>query len=198
VPKSAKKPYHHGDLREALVAAAESALGEMPLETVSLRDIARRAGVTHAAPKHHFATLGDLFAEVAARGYERFVATLAAAANKNIDQSPPARLQAMFPAYLDFAIANPAAYGLMFGKRNGVSSTPHLAQASQAAWAQLEQHVAAVATSQHAVQGALLVWSFCHGAAMLILNRNLPFHLDSNRAMAENTRAIIAMLQAQK
>ncbi len=195
MPTSAKKPYHHGGLREALIAAAEAALGEMPLETVSLRDIARRAGVTHAAPKHHFATLGDLFAEVAARGYERFVTTLATAADASTDQSPAARLRAMVPAYLDFATTNAAAYGLMFGKRDGVSLTPHLEQASRAAWMQLENHVSAVTTQQHAMRGALLVWSFCHGAAMLIMNRNVPRHLDAGQAMAENANAIIAVLQ---
>ena len=56
-----KQPYHHGDLREALLLAAEAALNDMAVEDVSLREIARRAGVSHAAPKHHFASGFDHF-----------------------------------------------------------------------------------------------------------------------------------------
>ncbi len=63
-------PYHHGDLRDTLLAAAEQALAELPLQKVTLREIARRAGVSHAAPKHHFNSLGQLLGEVAARGYD--------------------------------------------------------------------------------------------------------------------------------
>jgi AcrR family transcriptional regulator len=106
-----KKPYHHGDLREALLAATESALAELSLDNVTLREIARRAGVSHAAPKHHFGTLGQLLGAVTARGFTRFVADLDQAANRGADQSPNSRLRAMARAYLAFASRHPAIYG---------------------------------------------------------------------------------------
>ncbi len=93
--KPEQKSYHHGHLRESLLNAAEEALAELPLEQVSLREIARRAGVSHAAPRHHFATVGQLYGELVGRGFERFVAALGEAADRSYDQSPPARLMAM-------------------------------------------------------------------------------------------------------
>ena len=122
MPAGAPKSYHHGDLREALLNAAEEALSELPLEAVSLREIARRAGVSHAAPKHHFASVGELYGELAGRGFERFVAALDEAASRSFDQSPAKRLQAMARAYVRFAEANRATYGLMFGRRAGVEA----------------------------------------------------------------------------
>lgn len=194
--ESEKKPYHHGDLREALLAAAESALAELHLEDVSLREIARRAGVSHAAPKHHFSSLGSLLAEVAALGFERFVAALAEAADRGSDQSPPARMQAMARAYLRFSAANPAVYGLMFGKNEHVERTPHLVSAMTTAWAQLETQVAAIVGSQRAVYGATLVWSTVHGLSMLKLDGCLPPHIDPQAAIESVTRMLIAGLQS--
>lgn len=191
-----KKAYHHGDLRDALLTAGEAALRDERLEDVSLREIARRAGVSHAAPKHHFPSLGDLFGEIAARGFERFVEALGSAADRNADQSPAARLQAMARAYLRFATENAAVYGLMFGKREQCVTTPHLANASLAAWTQLENQVAAIAGPQRAIHGALLVWSSVHGMAMLKLDRKLPPHLDPNAALESVIRMVIAGLQA--
>ena len=83
MPSLDKKPYHHGELREALLAAGEAALGDLSPENVSLREIARRAGVSHAAPKHHFQTLGNLLGEIAARGFNRFVESLQTAADRS-------------------------------------------------------------------------------------------------------------------
>ncbi len=172
-------------------------MAEMPPNEVSLREIARRAGVSHAAPKHHFSTLGDLLGEIAARGFEKFVAALDEAANRAPDQSPPGRLQAMSRAYLHYAQANPAIYGLIFGKREQCAFTPHLAQASFAAWSQLETAVAAIIGPSKAVNGAVMVWSTVHGLAMLMLERRLPPHISINTAMEETCRLIIVGLNAE-
>ncbi len=193
-----KAPYHHGDLRDALLSAAESALREMPLEDVSLREIARRAGVSHAAPKHHFSSLGQLLGEVAARGYERFVAALSEAADRDADQSPRSRLSAMVRAYLEFASDNPAVYGLMFGKReNMVATTPRLATSMLAAWAQLEKQVADLIGAQRASYGAVTVWSTVHGLAMLRLERKLPPHVQPHVAVETLCKMLIAGLEAE-
>jgi AcrR family transcriptional regulator len=184
-----KKAYHHGDLREALLESATSALAELPIEDVSLREIARRAGVSHAAPKHHFGSLGALFAEVTARGFTQFVEELETAAKRQHDQSPEARIKAMSRAYLHFATTNRAAYGLMFGKRAEVERTPNLNTASFAAWSQIESEVAKLVGPSRAPAGALMVWASCHGLAMLMLEAQLPPHLNPHASI----EAIVAM-----
>jgi AcrR family transcriptional regulator len=192
-----KKPYHHGDLRDALLSAAEQALAQLPLEQLSLREIARRAGVSHAAPKHHFASLGQLLGEVAARGFERFVADLDLAAGRVAEQTPAARMLAMARAYLRFASANPAIYGLMFGKRDDiVDTTPHLSNAMFAAWAQLEAQAAEIVGPQRSKYAAATVWSTVHGLAMLRLDRKLPPHIDPDVALESVTRTLVAGLEA--
>jgi AcrR family transcriptional regulator len=164
---------------------------------VSLREIARRAGVSHAAPKHHFGSLGALFGEVAARGFERFVASLDEAAARG-DQAPEVRMRAMARAYLRFAIANPAVYGLMFGRReNAVEVTPHLMTAMLAAWTQLEEQVSAVVGPARKLYGAAAVWSAVHGLAMLHLDRKLPPHVDPDVAVESVANIIVAGLRAE-
>jgi AcrR family transcriptional regulator len=196
--KSAKKPYHHGDLREHLITSGEAVLAEMPLQEVSLRAIARRAGVSHAAPKHHFGTLGNLFGEMAARGFERFAAELNDAAT-SAGQSPDMRLNAMSQAYLEFASKNPAIYGLMFGKReNAVETTPRLAAGMSAAWSLLEDQVEAVVGPERKVDGAVAVWSACHGLAMLRQDRKLPPFIDLAAAIDAVSRIVTAGLKQTK
>lgn len=171
-----QKAYHHGDLREALVAAAMALLEEQGLSGFTLRQCARRAGVSHAAPAHHFATADDLLAEIAARGFERFVVALGKAADA-ARGSPLARLEAMGRAYVAFAIANPAVYGLMFRAGARSLASPHLKTAASAAWQQLCDSVAAALGEKR--QGevtakASAVWALVHGTATLLMDCKLP------------------------
>ena len=197
MPESLKKPYHHGELREALLQAGEAALTDSGLVEVSLREIARRAGVSHAAPKHHFAGIGELLGEIAARGYVDFTDCLEEAANASAEQSPAGRLHAMSRAYLRFAAENRALYSLMFGKREQCATTPNLAKASIAAWTQLETAVAAIVGPQKAINGALLVWSSVHGMAQLRIDRKLPPHIDPQSSLEAVIRMMIAGLLAE-
>lgn len=170
------KTYHHGDLREALIAAAIALLEEKGLPGFTLRQCARRAGVSHAAPAHHFATADDLLAEIAARGFDRFVAALGKAADA-ADGSPLARLEAMGRAYVAFALANPAVYGVMFRLGSGSLRSPHLKTASSAAWQQLCDSVTAVLGKKReneVIAKAAAVWALVHGTATLMLDCRLP------------------------
>jgi AcrR family transcriptional regulator len=170
------KTYHHGDLREALVAAATALLEEKGLAGFTLRQCARRAGVSHAAPAHHFAAADDLLAEIAARGFERFVATLGKAADQE-NGSPLLRLEAMGRAYVAFALANPAVYGLMFRPGAGSLRSLHLKSASTAAWQQLCDSVAAALGEKRqdeVIAKASAVWALVHGTATLMLDHKLP------------------------
>jgi AcrR family transcriptional regulator len=196
--EDSKKPYHAGDLRLKLIRAGEEALAEMPVEEVSLREIARRAGVSHAAPKHHFSSMGELLGEIAARGFERFVETLDYNALIAPDQSPETRLTAMNRAYIAFAMGNKAVYGLMFGKKSNLVMTPHLVQAQFTAWEQIEGAVAAIIGRQRAEQGALMVWSSVHGLSMLLIEQRLPPSIDPARTVEQMARMVITALKADQ
>ncbi len=170
------KTYHHGDLREALVLAAIALLEEKGLASFTLRECARRAGVSHAAPAHHFATAADLLAEIAARGFERFVAALGKAADET-EGTAMARLAAMGQAYVAFALANPPVYGLMFRGGANPLQSPRLKTAATAAWQQLNNAVAAVLgpkRQDEVTAKAAAVWALVHGTATLMLDCKLP------------------------
>lgn len=191
------KTYHHGDLYEALLNVGEQALGEMPIAEVTWREIARRAGVSHAAPKHHFASLGHLLAEIAARGFQRFMAELAEAAASSADPSPAARLMAMGRAYFNFAQANPAAYQLMFGQREPMVMTPSLIDASFESWEQMVGAIAAITGQARAATGAMHVWSSLHGLSLLKLAQRVPPDVAMHSILEGQMRMLIEGLKAE-
>src|SRR5882724_2698429 len=105
-------PYHHGALHEALLEAAEKVLERDGLQGLTLRAVAREAGVSHAAPTHHFGDLTGLVSELAAIGFRQFNAAMAAAITP--DKLPMERAMARAKAYVAYAQAHPGMYGLMF------------------------------------------------------------------------------------
>jgi AcrR family transcriptional regulator len=108
-----ERPYHHGDLRRAIVTAALDILRETQSLEFSLRELARRAGVSHNAPYKHFADKRELLAAVSAAGFEMLTKRMA----REIAgfRSPREQLFAMLRAYIDHGVENPALYSLMFG-----------------------------------------------------------------------------------
>src|SRR4029450_10058760 len=100
------KPYHHGELREALVSAGRKLLEEKGVRGFTLRECARRAAVSHAAPAHHFASIDDLLAEIATRGYHELTAAMSAEARRS-GSDAAARLVSQGVGYMAFAAANP-------------------------------------------------------------------------------------------
>src|SRR6201982_1230206 len=108
-----ERPYHHGDLRRAVVVAALEILSETQSLEISLRELARRAGVSHNAPYKHFADKRELLAAVSAAGFEalakRMGDAIAGLSNAR------AQLFAMGRAYIRHGVENPALYSLMFG-----------------------------------------------------------------------------------
>ena len=107
------RPYHHGNLRAALLARAEQTLREEGLEGLSLRDLARQIGVSHGAPRRHFADRQALLDALAESGFGRLGTELRAAA-ENAGQDYEARLRATHTAYVHFAIRDAALLELMF------------------------------------------------------------------------------------
>ena len=111
--KSDKKSYHHGDLHRALIATALKLVEESDVAGLTLREVARRAGVTHAAPYHHFKNKAALLAVLAEEGYRAlYTEQLQAAAKAGAD--PIARLQAIGLAYVRFAVHHPGHFRVMF------------------------------------------------------------------------------------
>lgn len=110
--RAAPKPYHHGDLRRALVEAARRILENEGLAALSLRAVAREAGVSPAAPYHHFSDRTELLAEVANEGSAELLEALKRA--RDDGATGRERMVAIGAAYVDYGINNPALYRLMF------------------------------------------------------------------------------------
>ncbi|WAJ29805.1 TetR-like C-terminal domain-containing protein [Antarcticirhabdus aurantiaca] len=165
--------YHHGDLRAALLAAAEAELAENGLAGFSLRATARRAGVSHAAPAHHFASADALLAALAVLGFERLVAAMEAAIAA-AGGSARARLAAAGRGYVAFARANPHLFRLMFfGKRPEKLAPDGVPQAPGRAFAMLRQTVADVlgpgASEAEIARAIAAAWGLVHGLAHLLI-----------------------------
>ncbi|MDI4634671.1 TetR/AcrR family transcriptional regulator [Pelomonas sp. V22] len=170
VPRDA---YHHGALREALIAAAEAVLAERGLEGFSLREVARRSGVSPAAPAHHFGDAEGLLAAVATLAFDGLTAALKAGDERG-GSDPVAQLREQGLGYVGFALKHPGRFGLMF-RCEGYKSEA-LAQSGRAAYGVLEAGVrrlcrvlegAELTPAQQ--QSLLAIWSVVHGFAHLAL-----------------------------
>lgn len=171
-------PYHHGALRDALLQAAEKVLERDGLPGLTLRAVAREAGVSHAAPTHHFGDLTGLLSELAAIGYRQFSAAMIAA---NASGTREQKGLASAKAYVAFAQAHPGLYGLMFRTERLDMSRPSLHEASGAAFAGLARGVGASRNEHIEAEGFSLeqggaivrAWSMVHGFTMLLLDDRL-------------------------
>lgn len=114
--RAARGQYHHGALREAMITAAEEVLAERGLGGFTLRECARRAGVSPAAPAHHFGNLTGLLTAIATLGFSDLAAAMevAIAAAQEAGRS---RLAAIARAYVETALANPGRFRVVFGQR---------------------------------------------------------------------------------
>lgn len=160
-----KMPYHHGDLRAALLAAAEVEIAEHGVEGFSLRQVARRAGVSHAAPAHHFGDANGLLTALAADGYRQFLAAQAVR-EAAADPAPRAQLVAAGLGYVDFALTRPALFRLLFGSERTDYADPDLSMAANAAYQHLADQVVAAGGRDSA--DAAAVWAMAHGLADLM------------------------------
>ncbi len=160
-----EKPYHHGDLRHALLTAAEAELAHHGIEAFSLRQVARRAGVSHAAPAHHFGDANGLLTALAAEGYRQFLAAQAAR-EAQADPDPRAQLVAAGLGYVDFAANRPALFRLLFGSTRTDYANPELMVAANAAYTHLADQVFAAGGRSVAAEAA--AWAMAHGLADLL------------------------------
>ena len=172
--KKVSKSYHHGALRDALVEAAAQIAAERGVAALSLREAARRAGVSQAAPYHYFADKSALLAAVAEAGFRLFDASQSAAH----DQAPPdpvAQLQALGVAYVRFALDKPHYFKVMFRPHLVEHAKyPSLHVVSTRAFERLVDTTRAARLAHghddsDPLAAATVMWSVPHGLAMLYL-----------------------------
>jgi AcrR family transcriptional regulator len=185
-----KRPYHHGDLRQAVIAAAVDEVAAVGASALSMRAVARRAGVSHAAPAHHFGDKAGIFTAIATEGFDLLTEAVAPAAIKD---------EGFFTGgvgYVRFALEHPGYFEVMFRPMLYHREDPRLLEASDRAFEVL------VESAQHAIDLhgldataedlAIAGWSVAHGLATLWLQSNLVDRLGPD-PYAQVARGVAAM-----
>ena len=166
-PKPYPKPYHHGDLRRALLDAAIASIIEEGSASFSLRDLARRIGVSHAAPAHHFGDKAGLLTALAVEGYE-----LLADAQATVWEETGDFLE-VGVAYVRFAVEHPAHFEVMYRPELLRTDDPDLVAAHQRSRDFL-YGPAGTLVKRDALGAGIAGWSMAHGIVSLWANGNLP------------------------
>jgi AcrR family transcriptional regulator len=172
-PAPHRDAYHHGALRETLIDASETLLAERGVEGFSLREVARRSGVSPAAPAHHFGDATGLLTVVATLAFDGLAEALAAGNARGKDD-PLARLREQGVGYVGFALRYPGRFGLMF--RADIAKDEALTRSARTAFDLLESGVRDLLDVPHSKplsasqgQALLATWSVVHGFAHLAL-----------------------------
>jgi len=172
------KPYHHGHLHEALLQAAIRLIAEVGPAGFTLREVARRAGVSHNAPYRHFPDREDLLAAVAAQGFRELNEAMLEAVTHH--RSSVGRLKGAGLAYVEFALRRPEHFTVMFDAAVSQHRTPDSTEAAEQAFGTLLTLVKSChdenrLPSVDVRQLALLAWSMVHGIAKLATAKRLPY-----------------------
>ena len=172
------KPYHHGNLREALLEAAIRLIAEVGPTAFTLREVARRAGVSHNAPYRHFRDRDDLMAAVAAQGYRELTQAMMQAAGSKTGALE--RLKSAGLGYVTFALGRPEHFTVMFDAPIFKQKHTDATSAAEQAFATLLGFVKNCRDEGRLPSGdlrqmALLAWRMVHGIAKLATTGRLPF-----------------------
>ncbi|MBL0730676.1 TetR/AcrR family transcriptional regulator [Piscinibacter sp. HJYY11] len=178
-PKPKKNSYHHGNLREELVSVGLAILEAEGPAALSMREVARRLGVTQTAPLHHFESKAALLAAIAAQGFRMLFDHRTAALKDKRD--PAERLLTVLMAYVEFALAHPALYHLMHGPEIPDKTLyPELNDAATRSYSLLEAAVgdylvAHGGSAEGGRDATLGLWTVCQGVATVLTNpQNTP------------------------
>ena len=169
--------YHHGDLKAVILAKAASLVAERGADGISLRELAREAGVSHAAPAHHFTDRRGLFTALAAQGWRLLADALTEA-------RPDFIVAAL--AYVRFALDHPGHYAVMFDRSLVTPDDPELETSQDAAAAELAHGIGTLKDPRAKADpqsAALAAWSLVHGFVMLRLNEAIDTEDDPMAAV---------------
>lgn len=171
-----RQSYHHGDLKRALTSAALSLVAEKGPKGFTLTEAARRAGVSAAAPYRHFADKAELLAAVAEQGFRALHVALGTAGVRVSD--PKDRVVELGRAYVQWAIAHPDHYQVMFGAESLKAEQPGLAVAGEQAFGDLLDAIvkcqeARIVEDRDPREVAAPLWSLVHGVASLAIGGQL-------------------------
>ncbi|MFN7992122.1 MAG: TetR/AcrR family transcriptional regulator [Bryobacteraceae bacterium] len=172
----AQRPYHHGNLREVLLAAGVELIAEVGPAGFTLREAARRAGVSHNAPYRHFRDKDELLAAVAAQGFDELTASMRSAAGKQ--KTALDRLRSAGLAYIEFALRRPQHFTVMFDVPGADTGNP----AHEAGVRSFQTLVGLIEECQaegflahgDPMQLARIAWSLVHGVAKLAVAGRFP------------------------
>jgi AcrR family transcriptional regulator len=191
----AKETYHHGNLRESLLQAAFALLDEEGLEAVTIRAVARRVGVTHAAPANHFRDRKALLTALAARIFEALrqeIEKKLATADSDLDQ----RLRVFVQALLRFGLAHPNRYRLIWRWDALDGADPMLAGAMDAIYDRLIAELSgrgSQALDPHS--RAIALWSMAHGYVSMRIEGNLRTGRDAVTGEPREAAIVTAILR---
>lgn len=185
----APRAYHHGNARNALLTAAAELLERLGAASLSLRQVAERAGLSHQAPYNHFKNKEALLAELAREGYEQLAASLAACR----DARGRNTLERAAECYIRRAQEAPALFRLMFSRELvDLSRFPAAAQAGATAFETLKEIVAPCAPADRVAEFSLAAWSLVHGYATLCIE----VALEPSERRAERARLFARVIRA--
>jgi len=173
-----KHKYHHGDLKNALVENAAWLMVKKGIDNVSLREVARKAGVSHAAPAHHFGNKAGLIAAVAEEGFKRFDVYQIQALRRTREKDPLEKLKALGHAYVRFAIAQPIFFRIMF--RYDIAESDRYFSLAAVAKRTFDRLLNTVSEclkvnkqSVDPIEPSIRAWALVHGLATLWLDGRL-------------------------
>ncbi|MEO1192874.1 MAG: TetR/AcrR family transcriptional regulator [Pseudomonadota bacterium] len=197
-----KRGYHHGNLREALLVAAEELIAEVGPAGFTLADACRRAGVSTAAPYRHFEDRNALLAAVCMRGFEALARTTGEAKAS----LPPGTIESILAGsrgYLTFALENPERFKLMFGRQPDITSKPQVEQTGRDCFGNLLDAVSAFLEregrgGEDPMPLALRIWALVHGVASLVLEGPLEVIAPGNDPGSIIDQAGRAILEGER
>lgn len=197
-----REPYHHGDLASALLEAARFELAENGLEAFSLRAVAKRAGVSHGAPAHHFKDANGLLTALAALGYDDLTEKMKTRRVQAVSGKGGKLIEAGLE-YIAFAIENPSLFRLMFSSERPDRSNLKFAEASMAAFNLLVVSISEVfaidpSSDPMAMRQVMTSWSMVHGLAELVISGRAEIPLGFGRLTKMERETVLSdiMLRA--
>jgi AcrR family transcriptional regulator len=190
----AERPYHHGHLKQTLLNAALALISEVGPQAFTLREVARRADVSHNAPYRHFRDKDELLAVVAVQGFERLTAAMKRSAARG--STPEERFRLCGRGYVSCALRWPQHFLVMFDLPLSRDKYPEYAKAGDEAFATLlalivECQEAGVLSRGDPESMALMAWSMVHGIAKLAVSSHLPFPRDGVLDFADAATRVI-------